>query len=50
MRPQLAYHIDRLEVRLKGAKAARDWDEVHNIYMELQELYTLQKAYKELAN
>ena len=50
MRPHLAYHIDRLEVRLKGAKAARDWDEVHSIYMELQELYTMQKTYNSSAH
>lgn len=45
MNAHLNYFIDKLEVRLKGAKAAHDWDEVHNIYKELQELYSMQKTY-----
>lgn len=45
MNTNLAYFIDNLEVRLKGARAARDWDEVDNIYKKLQELYSMQRTY-----
>lgn len=45
MNTHLAYFIDSLEVRLKGAKAAHDWDEVDNIYKELQKLYNMQTTY-----
>jgi len=42
MNLNLAYFIDSLEMRLKSAKAARDWDEASNLYHKLQELYSMQ--------
>ena len=45
MNTHIAYFIDKLEVRLKGAKAARDWNEVDTLYKELQKLYSMQKTY-----
>ena len=44
MNAHLAYFIDKLEINLKGAKAAHDWIEAENIYKKLQELYTLQES------
>lgn len=44
MNTHLTYFIDNLEVRLKGAKAAHDWDEVDHLYQELQKLYNLQSV------
>ena len=41
----LNYFIDNTEVRLKSAKAARDWKEVDMLYKKLQELYSMQKVY-----
>lgn len=49
MNTHLSYFIDNLEVRLKGAKAAHDWDEVDNLYKELQKLYSMQKIYSHAA-
>ena len=45
MNTHITYFIDQLEVRLKGAKAAHDWNEVDTLYKELQKLYSLQKPY-----
>lgn len=45
MNPHLAYFIDKLEINLKSAKAAHDWNEAENIYKKLQELYSMQKVY-----
>ena len=36
------YLIDRYEVRLKSAQAARDWDEANAIFNELKKLYAIQ--------
>jgi len=43
MNAHLSYFIDTLEIRLKGAKAAHDWNEVDTLYKKLQELYTIQE-------
>lgn len=45
MNNHLSYYIDNFEIRLKGARAARDWDEVDHIFRELQRLYSLDKSY-----
>jgi len=50
MNLHLNYYIDKLEMNLKGAKAAHDWDEVHNIYKDLQKLYSMQNAYHASCN
>jgi len=44
MKNHLSYYIDHYEIRLKGARAARDWEEVDNIFQELQKLYSMDKA------
>lgn len=44
MNAHLSYFIDTLEIRLKSAKAAHDWNEVNILYTKLQELYTMQEA------
>ena len=46
MNSNLAYMIDKYEVRLKSAKAAYDWEETAFIFNELQKLYAMQNASK----
>ena len=44
MNAHLSYFIDTLEIRLKSAKAAHDWNEVDILYTKLQELYHIQET------
>ena len=44
MNAHLSYFIDTLEIRLKSAKAAHDWNEVDVLYTKLQELYQIQET------
>jgi hypothetical protein len=46
MSSNIAYLIDRYEVRLKSARAAYDWRETAAIFDELQKLYAMQNELK----